>query len=42
MGYRARKLSVDVLRFQGDLSVDEMVKIKNRLTRLLNKTTNTP
>lgn len=38
MAYRSRaKLGVEVLRFQGDLSTAEMVKIKSRLTRLLNK-----
>jgi len=38
MAYRSRtKMGVDVLRFEGDLSAGEMVKIKNRLTRLMNK-----
>ena len=38
MAYRSRtKMGVGVLRFQGDLNAVEMVKIKNRLTRLLNK-----
>ncbi len=38
MAYRSRtKVGVDILRFEGDLSVGEMVKMKNRLTRLLNK-----
>lgn len=30
-------MGVEVLRFQGDLNAQEMVKIKNRLTRLLNQ-----
>lgn len=38
MAYRSRtKIGVDVLRFRGDLNAIEMVKIKGRLTRLLNK-----
>ena len=38
MAYRSRaKMGVDVLRFQGDLNASEMIKMKNRLTRLLNK-----
>lgn len=38
MAYRSRmKMGVEVLRFQGDLDASEMIKIKNRLTRLLNK-----
>lgn len=38
MGFRLRtKAGVDILRFQGDLSSDEMIRVKNRLTRLLNK-----
>ncbi len=38
MAYRSRtKMGVDVLRFQGDLSALAMVKMKNRLMRLLNK-----
>ena len=38
MAFRSRtKMGVDVLRFQGDLDVVAMVKMKNRLTRLLNK-----
>ena len=38
MAYRSRsKMGVEVLRFQGDLNASEMIKIKNRLTRLLNK-----
>ena len=38
MGYRARsRMGVDVLRFQGDLSATEMVRIKGRLTRLGNR-----
>jgi len=38
MAYRSRaKMGVDILRFQGDLNASEMIKIKNRLTRLLNK-----
>ena len=38
MAYRSRaKMGVDVLRFQGDLNASEMIKIKSRLTRLLNK-----
>ena len=38
MAYRSRtKMGVDVLRFQGDLDAVSMVKMKNRLTRLLNK-----
>ena len=38
MAYRSRaKMGVDVLRFHGDLNAVEMVKLKNRLTRLLNK-----
>jgi anti-sigma B factor antagonist len=30
-------MGVDVLRFAGDLNAIEMVKLKNRFTRLLNK-----
>lgn len=30
-------MGVDVLRFEGDLDAMEMVRFKNRLTRLLNK-----
>jgi len=38
VAYRSRtKVGVGILRFEGDLSVGEMVKMKNRLTRLLNK-----
>lgn len=38
MAYRSRmKMGVEVLRFQGDLDASEMIKIKNRLTRLVNK-----
>jgi anti-anti-sigma factor len=38
MAYRSRtKIGVDVLRFQGNLDAEEMVKIKNRLSRLLKK-----
>ncbi len=38
MAYRSRaKMGVEILRFQGDLNALEMIKIKNRLTRLLNK-----
>jgi anti-anti-sigma factor len=38
MAYRSRaKMGVEILRFQGDLNASEMIKIKNRLTRLLNK-----
>ncbi|HTL47499.1 MAG TPA: STAS domain-containing protein [Verrucomicrobiae bacterium] len=38
MAYRSRsKMGVDVLRFQGDLDVLEMVRMKNRLSRLLKK-----
>lgn len=38
MAYRSRmKMGVDVLRFEGDLDALSMVKMKNRLTRLLNK-----
>ena len=38
MAYRSRaKMGVEVLRFQGDLNAAEMVKIKSRLTRLVNK-----
>ena len=38
MGYRTRsKMGVDILRFQGDLSTSEMIKIKSRLTRLMKK-----
>ena len=38
MAYRSRyKMGVEVLRFEGDLSASEMTKIKERLTRLVNK-----
>ena len=38
MAYRSRaKMGVDILRFQGDLNAVEMIKMKNRLVRLLNK-----
>ena len=38
MAFRSRaKMGVEVLRFQGDLNAAEMIKIKERLTRLLNK-----
>ena len=38
MAYRSRiRMGVDILRFQGDLNATEMVKIKSRVTRLLNK-----
>ena len=38
MAYRTRaRMGVEVLRFQGDLNAVEMIKIKERLTRLLNK-----
>ena len=38
MAYRSRaKMGVEILRFQGDLNASEMIKVKNRLTRLLNK-----
>ena len=38
MAYRSRaKMGVEILRFQGDLNASEMIKIKDRLTRLLNK-----
>ena len=30
-------MGVEVLRFQGDLNASEMIKIKTRLTRLMNK-----
>lgn len=30
-------MGVEILRFQGDLNASEMIKVKNRLTRLLNK-----
>jgi anti-anti-sigma factor len=30
-------MGVEVLRFQGDLNAMEMIKIKSRLTRLMNK-----
>lgn len=30
-------MGVDILRFEGDLNAGEMIKMKNRLTRLLNK-----
>ena len=36
MAYRSRvKTGVDIVRFRGDLDAAEMIKIKNRLTRLL-------
>ncbi len=36
MAYRTRgKMGVEVLHFQGDLSTDEMIKIKKYLSRLL-------
>jgi anti-anti-sigma factor len=38
MAYRSRtKIGVDVLRFQGNLDAEEMIKIKSRLGRLLKK-----
>ncbi len=38
MAYRSRtKIGVDVLKFSESLDAKEMVKIKNRLTRLINK-----
>lgn len=37
MAYRSRIMGVDIVRFQGDLNAAEMIKVKNRLTRLLNK-----
>ena len=38
MAYRSRaKMGVEVLRFQGDLNASEMIKIKSRLMRLVNK-----
>ena len=38
MAYRSRaKMGVEVLRFQGDLDAMEMIKIKSRLNRLINK-----
>ena len=38
MAYRSRaKMGVEILRFQGDLNACEMIKIKGRLTRLVNK-----
>ena len=38
MAYRSRsKMGVEILRFQGDLNASEMIRIKNRLTRLLNQ-----
>ncbi len=38
MAYRSRsKIGVDILRCEGDLDAGEMIKIKNRLTRLLNQ-----
>ena len=38
MAYRSRaKMGVEILKFQGDLNAAEMIRIKNRLTRLLNK-----
>lgn len=38
MAYRSRaKMGVDVLRFGGDLNAMEMVRIKNRLARLLKR-----
>ena len=38
MAYRSRyKMGVEVLRFHGDLNASEMIRVKNRLTRLLNK-----
>ena len=38
MGYRTNaRLSVDVLRFQGDLNAAEMIRMKDRLSRLMNK-----
>ena len=37
MAYRSRvKTGVEILRFQGDLDAAEMIKLKNRFTRLLN------
>lgn len=38
MAYRSRmKMGVEVLRFEGDLSAVEMIKIKSRLSRLIKK-----
>ncbi len=38
MAYRLRsKMGVEVLEFEGDLDAVGMVKMKNRLTRLLNR-----
>ena len=38
MAYRMRaKMGVEVMRFPGDLDAGQMVKIKNRLSRLLKK-----
>ena len=36
MAYRSRKMGVDILRFEGDLNAQEMVRIKDRLNRLIN------
>lgn len=36
MAFRSRsKMGVEVLRFQGDLDTSEMIRMKNRLARLL-------
>ena len=38
MAYRSReKMGVEILRFQGDLNASEMIRIKSRLNRLLNR-----
>lgn len=38
MAYRSRsKMGVEVLRFQGDLDAAEMIRMKGRVTRLLNR-----
>ena len=38
MAYRPRtKMGVEVLRFEGDLSAAEMIRIKDRLARLMKK-----
>ena len=37
MAYRSRAKEVDILRFTGDLNAVAMVRLKNRLSRLLKK-----
>lgn len=38
MAYRTRaKMGVEVLQFEGDLNAEQMIKVKERLTRLVNK-----